>query len=89
MRNPDRIPIILDLVRRLWEYYPDMRLGQIIDGLTPTDNDPFSIEDDILIVNLEEWIRKAEERARTISRTEMAYGRYGPTKMIGRVYDEH
>lgn len=32
MRDPERITRILDKVRNLWEKYPDMRLGQLLDN---------------------------------------------------------
>jgi hypothetical protein len=30
VRNPDRIPVVLESLRRLWERNPDWRLGQLI-----------------------------------------------------------
>ena len=30
MRDPARIPVILDRLRVVWEQHPDMRLGQFI-----------------------------------------------------------
>jgi len=30
MRNPERIPVVLDEIRKLWEQRPDMRLGQML-----------------------------------------------------------
>ena len=32
MRNPNRIPKILARLQKLWEKYPDMRLGQLIEN---------------------------------------------------------
>jgi hypothetical protein len=32
MRNPDRIPEILQVLGEVWMKYPDLRLGQIIDN---------------------------------------------------------
>lgn len=47
MRDIKRIPIILAKLQQVWEMYPDLRLGQLIDNLT----NPVPIrmqEDDIL-----------------------------------------
>lgn len=34
MRDPNRIPVILEMIRVEWEKYPDLRLGQIISNVT-------------------------------------------------------
>ena len=46
MRNPERIPLVLDAVRRYWEQHPDLRLGQIMWIMA--EKDPFYFEDDKL-----------------------------------------
>ena len=47
MRDPKRIPKMLNELRRLWEIYPDMRLNQLISNINhPQTIDPFHIEDD-------------------------------------------
>jgi len=51
MRDPDRIPRILEKLRRYWERYPDLRLGQLV-GNVNTRYDPYHLEDDLL----EEWL---------------------------------
>ena len=33
MRDPERIPIILDLIKHKWEKNPDLRFGQFIWNL--------------------------------------------------------
>ena len=33
MRNPDRIPKILNEIQKIWQQYPDLRLGQLILNL--------------------------------------------------------
>lgn len=38
MRDPNRIPRILNLLRAYWEENPDLRLGQIVVNLTPDQN---------------------------------------------------
>lgn len=41
MRNPERIPVVLEEIKRIWEKHPDMRLGQLLWAMG-TD---FSVED--------------------------------------------
>lgn len=49
MRNPNRIPIILDLIKKEWERNPDLRLGQLLSNVARLDgwhiNDLFHYED--------------------------------------------
>ena len=54
MRSVDRIPNILDKVGKIWEKYPDLRLGQL---LLNCFSDPllYYIEDDKLIESLESY----------------------------------
>lgn len=58
MRDPNRIPRILNLLRTYWEENPDLRMGQIVVNLTPgrfqreSDAgwkmmDPYHVEDDM------------------------------------------
>lgn len=52
MRNPDRIPEILNELKEFWEKVPDWRLGQVVANLNfeiMGNNDPFYIEDDTLL----------------------------------------
>ena len=50
MRDPNRIPKVLDYVRRAWERNPDLRLGQLIVNLTSERfADLFYVEDDQLL----------------------------------------
>jgi hypothetical protein len=55
MRDPARIPAILDRLRKVWEAHPDLRLGQlVVNGATVRPQlDPFYIEDEALITRLE------------------------------------
>ena len=45
MRNPDRIVPIIRQLERLWMEYPDLRLCQLIAGITGP-GDSFYLEDD-------------------------------------------
>ena len=52
MRNPERIDIILELLKELWKKDPDLRLGQIILKASQLggwkQDDVFFCEDDML-----------------------------------------
>lgn len=65
-RDPQRIPVLLDLIRAEWERDPDLRFGQLLmtavhvaRGRPPKVRDVFYIEDDRLI----EEFRKSAQRA--------------------------
>lgn len=49
MRNPDRIPIILEKLEVLWKRMPDLRLGQLLENVkyaSPGQKiDTFAVED--------------------------------------------
>lgn len=46
MRDPNRIPRIVEKLRALWLAHPDLRLGQIVVNATPSGLDTFYAEDD-------------------------------------------
>ena len=55
MRDPNRIPEIIDELKVLWEANPDLRLGQlIINAINPGTpySELFYIEDDKLLTSL-------------------------------------
>ena len=45
MRDPNRINLILDMLKEIWIKYPDLRLCQLITCITKMD-DSFYLEDD-------------------------------------------
>ena len=58
MRDPNRIDIIIEELRKCWKRNPDLRLGQLIYNLNKSGNsDIFFPEDDKWL----EWIK--EERS--------------------------
>lgn len=59
MRDPNRIPTILNLLREYWEANPDLRLGQIIGNIH--HGDPFYVEDDVIELGLRETIARKEK----------------------------
>ncbi len=53
MRNPERIPIILKYLEKLWREFPDYRLGQLCWMIA--GRDPFFFE-------MEDFLRFVESR---------------------------
>lgn len=54
MRDPKRIPEILEKLRVIWERVPDWRLGQLINNVTYVSSVPaFYVEDEELIKDLD------------------------------------
>ena len=54
MRKPERIPEILYDVQRVWEAFPDLRLGQLILNVIP-ETALYYMEDDELVHRLLEF----------------------------------
>lgn len=62
VRDPNRIPIIMEALRKEWEYSPDQRLCQLISNITrgnlpagSTYGDLFNLEDDRFMKDLIEY----------------------------------
>ena len=51
MRDPKRIPNILHEIGRVWEAFPDLRLGQLLLNVVP-DPALYYIEDEELVHRL-------------------------------------
>ena len=49
MRDPARIPVVLDAIRERWEKHPDQRLCQLLFNLHQ-QYDGFYVEDDELLI---------------------------------------
>ena len=49
MRDPKRIPVIINKLEQVWKLYPDLRFFQLIKALEPHTGytDTFFVEDDI------------------------------------------
>ena len=54
MRDPGRIPKVLEVLSKTWHKYPDQRLCQIISNAIPSGIDGFYLEDDDLVNILKE-----------------------------------
>ena len=57
MRDPNRIHIMLEELKTLWETHPDWRLGQLIANLSRASDieDPFFVQDDRLLNTIRTW----------------------------------
>lgn len=59
MRDPKRIPVMLDLLRAIWAQDPDMRLCQLISGIASRKgyiSDLFYVEDNKMIEAMNIWL---------------------------------
>jgi hypothetical protein len=56
MRDPERIPLVLEEIRKYWKRCPDLRLGQLLWALA--GRDPFYMEDDELVRRIQEEMEK-------------------------------
>lgn len=45
MRDPNRIPRILEALKRVWLGSPDQRLGQLLSNLAHPNSDLWNLED--------------------------------------------
>ena len=67
MRDPDRIPEMIELLQKIWESNPDLRLGQLIFSATKFKNPQLSIsgiEDNELRQGLIRLSEELESKAR-------------------------
>lgn len=57
MRDENRIPIVLEELKKVWEKHTDWRLGQLIVNIARSAGygDPFFIEDDRLVKEIRRW----------------------------------
>lgn len=55
-RNPNRIPEVLEEIRKVWEQHPDMRLTQLIGNVFHGDN--YHVEDDKLVDGIKNFYGK-------------------------------
>jgi hypothetical protein len=61
MRDPNRIPNVLDTIRKVWSMYPDLRLGQLLANHVDTLDRLYYLEDDRLIEILKASISAANK----------------------------
>lgn len=68
MRDPKRIPLVLQEIERIWRAHPDWRLGQLVCNLAawadPTQNIVWDVEDEVLVAEVQ---RHLEQNAETVA----------------------
>ena len=69
MRDPQRIPEVLEVIEQLWRLHPDWRLGQLISNLTawsdPVEGSVYDIDDDVLMDEARGHLAQTTEEAAT------------------------
>lgn len=55
MRDPKRIDTILNRIKRIWNKYPDLRLGQLIVNVISDDSILYMLEDEEMVRSLEDF----------------------------------
>jgi hypothetical protein len=65
MRDPKRIPRILEKLRLIWEHNPDYRLGQLVENFKRDSTLPgaptFYLEDDEMEKGIDTFIGRHED----------------------------
>ena len=67
MRNPQRIPEILDLLEKAWKEVPDWRLGQLVYNISECTEwyDVYCMEDDDFEKGVKELLDRWKEQENT------------------------
>lgn len=55
MRDKERIPTVLAELQKTWEKVPDLRLMQLLMGITRSDSDAFYVEDETLVSRIQKF----------------------------------
>lgn len=67
MRDPKRIPVVLQEIERLWQAHPDWRLGQLVCNLAawadPSQNIVWDVEDEILVAEAQRHLNQRNQGA--------------------------
>ena len=66
MRDPNRIPLVLQEIERIWQAHPDWRLGQLICNLAawadPERNIVWDVEDEVLVAEAQRHLAQIGDR---------------------------
>lgn len=63
MRNPERIPVIIEKFKEYWLLNPDLRFGQIVENMKHDFNcDFFYVEDDKFEAELDRLLDKERKK---------------------------
>lgn len=61
MRDPERIDVICKNLAKLWKYFPDQRLGQLIENYLIPQGKLFFQEDDDTLENIMNLLYEIED----------------------------
>lgn len=65
MRDPNRIPVILEALRKEWEASPDLRLCQLVSNIASVNEAKAIVSQDVYYIEDTEFMRDlAEYRGR-------------------------
>ncbi len=53
-RDPQRIPVVLAEIQKIWEQNPDLRLGQLLMNCCSNGEVLYNLEEDILLNRMKE-----------------------------------
>ena len=69
MRDPERIPLVLQEIEKVWRLHPDWRLGQVICDLAAwidaSQNIVWDVEDDALLAEAQRHAAERGDAAKT------------------------
>jgi hypothetical protein len=88
MRDPKRIAIVLDALRKVWEQQPDLRLGQLlVIGVRPMEPCPelFNIEDQPLLEGLLRYQAQINGSRSESEQVEVSLGSESDSLLLGRL----
>lgn len=58
MRDPKRIKPLLEKIEKVWNYYPDLRFGQLCVGIFGSEDKMFNMEDDEFEKKLNDFLKR-------------------------------
>jgi hypothetical protein len=68
MRDPERIPLVLHEIEKVWRLHPDWRLGQLLCNLAAwidtSENIVWDVEDDALLAEARRHVEEQRNGAK-------------------------
>ena len=68
MRDPERIPLVLQEIEKVWRMHPDWRLGQLLCNLAawidPTQIIVWDVEDDTLMAEAKQHMANSATKVK-------------------------
>ena len=64
MRDPNRLPKVLEAVAAIWRLHPDWRLGQLVANIAAwSEQDVWDVEEDLLMQEIHRHLNQADVAA--------------------------